>query len=64
MRTETIRYRYLDMCRGAGGVGDRRILKLVSTLPLEMRWETVIVLLFKPMLDYLHENRESLLLVI
>ena len=33
-------------------------------LPLKMRSEMVIVLVFKPILDYLHENRESSLLVI
>ena len=33
-------------------------------LPLKMRSEMVIVLVFKSMLDYLHENRESSLLVI
>ena len=36
----------------------------ISILPLKLRSETVIVLLFKSMLDYLHENRESSLLVI
>ena len=47
----------------AGGARGRRLLKSVRMQPLKMRSETVIVFLFKPMLDYLHENRASSLLV-
>ena len=48
----------------AGEARGRRLLKSARMLPLKMRSEMVIVLVFKPILDYLHENRESSLLVI
>ena len=39
-------------------------MKSARILPLKMRSEMDIVLVFKSMHDYLHENRESSLLVI
>ena len=64
MGIEKVRFWELNKGGWAGGVRGRQLLKSVRMLPFKMRSEMIIVLVFKPILDYLHENREGSLLVI